>query len=139
MLGRDFGMTLDDFEESVLDRSAATADLDREIEVGRGDGRLSTIPEESQVSIDSPEVGALYVQHFEGAPREVQSDLKELRWVVPNEADTEFADVESNTATKDEGKTKLLVSRPLGYVAVNLKWGYSRGYRLRYQIEKQRN
>ena len=47
--------------------------LDREIEVGRSDGRLSTIAEESQVSIDSPEVEALYLQHFEGAPKEIQS------------------------------------------------------------------
>ena len=43
--------------------------------MGRSDGRLSTIPEESQVSIESPEVEALYIAHFEGAPREVQSDL----------------------------------------------------------------
>ena len=60
MLDREFGMTLEDFDEVVLDRSSATADLDREVEVGRSDGRLSTIPEESQVSIDSPEVEALY-------------------------------------------------------------------------------
>ena len=94
MLDRDVGMTLDDFEERVLDRPSAMAHLDREIEVGRSDGRLSTIAEESQVSIDSPEVEALYIQHFEGAPKEIQSDLKELCWVVLNEPVDEVADVE---------------------------------------------
>lgn len=38
-----------------------------------------------------------------------------------------------------EEKMKMLVSPPLGYVAVNLKWGYSRGYWLRYQLKKQWN
>ena len=94
MLDRDVGMTLDDFEEKVLDRPSAMAHLDREIEVGRSDGRLSTIAEESQVSIDSPEVEALYIQHFEGAPKEIQSDLKELCWVVLNEPVDEVSGVE---------------------------------------------
>ena len=94
MLDRDVGMTLDDFEEKVLDRPSAMAHLDREIEVGRSDGRLSTIAEESQVSFDSPEVEALYIQHFEGAPKEIQSDLKELCWVVLNEPADEVSDVE---------------------------------------------
>ena len=64
--------------------------------MGHSDGRLSTIPEESQVSTDSLEVEALYLQQVEGAPKEIQSDLKELCWVVLNEPDSEFADVETN-------------------------------------------
>eukprot|EP00435_Cladocopium_sp_Y103_P071891 s112_g38.t1 len=37
------------------------------------------------------QVGALlYLQHFEGAPKEIQSDLKELCWIVLNEPENEY-------------------------------------------------
>ena len=62
---------------------------------------------DSQVSIDSPEVGALYIGHFEGAPKELQSDLKELCWVALHEPVSEFADAENDAYCFSQIRTTI--------------------------------